>query len=172
MKRNLYFYAKSKRMIKQMHIFISLLIIIFLSTACNNKPEKNGNDGKITTKDVINPITAEGNSNANLSELPKFDFPVTEYNFGTVIEGEKVAYTFVFTNIGKKELIINNVKASCGCTSPKWTKEPIPAGEKGTIEVIFNSTGRSGEQNKTVQVFANTQPKSVELKIQCNVVRT
>jgi len=141
---------------------------MLLSTACNDKQSESNTDGQISTQDVHNPITADGE--ADMSNLPEFDFPVKEYNFGTVIQGEKVSYTFTFTNTGGSELIISNVKASCGCTSPKYSKEPIKPGEKGNIEVIFDSHGRHGEQNKTIKVFANTQPKTEELRILCNIV--
>lgn len=151
---------------KYFSIILSFAMIM-LFVSCKESV-KNSNDGKITTEDVNNPITAEGNGDIN--NLPGFDFPVKEYNFGTVIQGEKVSYTFDFTNVGKKELIINNVKTSCGCTSPKWSKKPIAPGEKGNIEVIFDSHGRNGEQSKTIKIFANTQPKTTELRIQCNIV--
>ncbi|HRW21492.1 MAG TPA: DUF1573 domain-containing protein, partial [Bacteroidales bacterium] len=64
---------------------------------------------------------------------------------------------------------ISNVKASCGCTTPKWSKEPIKPGQKGTIEVVFDSAGRSGEQAKTVKVYCNTQPNVIELRIRCQI---
>ena len=153
---------------KQINIIFSFVLIVLLSTACNDKKNESNSDGQISTEDVHNPITADGE--ADMSSLPEFDFPVKEYNFGTVIQGEKVSYTFTFTNTGGSELIISNVKASCGCTSPKYSKEPIKPGEKGNIEVIFDSHGRSGEQNKTIKVFANTQPKTEELRILCNIV--
>jgi hypothetical protein len=153
---------------KQINSFLSFALIILLSAACNEKQNESNTDGQISTEDVHNPITADGE--ADMSSLPAFDFPVKEYNFGTVIQGEKVSYTFTFTNTGGSELIISNVKASCGCTSPKYSKEPIKPGKKGNIEVIFDSHGRSGEQNKTIKVFANTQPKTEELRILCNIV--
>ncbi|MFP4663211.1 MAG: DUF1573 domain-containing protein [Bacteroidales bacterium] len=150
------------------YILIIVMLAGLLSFSCDNSKEPDSNDGKIDTKDVKNPISAD--KEGDLSELPEFDFPVKEYNFGTVIQGEKVAYTFTFTNVGGSELIINNVKASCGCTAPKWTKKPIAPGEDGYVEVTFDSQGRQGEQKKSVKVFANTQPKTKELRIMCNIV--
>ncbi|MDA3820703.1 MAG: DUF1573 domain-containing protein [Candidatus Delongbacteria bacterium] len=156
---------------KDCHIVAVLLIVMMISfPSCNsdNNDNETDNDGKITTSDVKNPISADGKS--DMSSLPEFDFPVKEYNFGTVIQGEKVAYTFTFTNVGGSDLIINNVKASCGCTTPTWTKKPIAPGDKGEIEIVFNSQGRQGEQKKSVNVFANTQPNTTELRINCNIV--
>jgi hypothetical protein len=148
-------------------LFIAIVAGLVIS-GCNNNKNPDPNDGELNTKDVQNPISANGND--DMSKLPEFNFPVEEYNFGTVIQGEKVAYTFTFTNTGGSELIINNVKASCGCTTPKWTKKPISPGEEGEIEVIFDSHGRRGEQKKSVKVFANTQPNTKELRISCNIV--
>ncbi len=152
--------------------YITAVILIMMISFTTCKPEKDNND---TTRDdtvnvtnVQNPISAKGNP--DMSSLPEFDFPVKEYNFGTVIQGEKVAYSFKFTNVGGSDLIINNVKASCGCTTPSWTKKPISPGENGFIEIVFNSQGRSGEQKKSVKVFANTQPNTTELRISCNIV--
>ncbi|MEA1873175.1 MAG: DUF1573 domain-containing protein [Bacteroidota bacterium] len=154
---------------KKINIILSFALIILLASACNENTNQDGNsDGEISTEDVHNPISADGDGDMNT--IPEFDFPVKEYNFGTVIQGEKVSYTFTFTNTGGSELIISNVKASCGCTSPKYSKKPIKPGETGNIEVIFDSHGRSGEQNKTIKVFANTQPKTEELRILCNIV--
>ncbi len=149
-------------------LLVVVLIIGFASCNSDNEANETNDKGEVTTSDVKNPISADGKS--NMGSLPKFDFPVKEYNFGTVIQGEKVAYTFTFTNIGGSDLIINNVKASCGCTTPTWTKKPVAPGEKGEIEIVFNSQGRKGEQKKSVKVFANTQPNTRELRISCNIV--
>jgi len=132
--------------------------------SCNNKPKE---ESKVEEFNIMNPNTANGE--ADMDALPVFDIENTEYNFGTVIQGEKVAHTFVFTNSGNSNLVISNVKASCGCTTPKWSKEPIKPGQKGTIEVVFDSAGRSGEQAKTVKVYCNTQPNVIELRIRCQI---
>ncbi|MEA3448332.1 MAG: DUF1573 domain-containing protein [Bacteroidota bacterium] len=155
---------------KDYHIVSVLLVVVMICFAsCNSdKDENNTTDDTVTTRNVKNPISADGQS--DMSSLPEFDFPVKEYNFGTVIQGEKVAYTFTFTNVGGSDLIINNVKASCGCTTPTWTKKPIAPGNKGEIEIVFNSQGRKGEQKKSVKIFANTQPNTTELRINCNIV--
>ena len=152
---------------KHFSLILGFILLVFVSSSCKENKNEQRNDGEVTTEDVNNPLTAEGN--ADMSELPQFQFDVKEYDFGTIIQGEKVSYTFTFKNTGKSELIINNVKTSCGCTSPKWSKEPIGPGKSGQIEVIFDSHGRNGEQNKTIKVFANTQPKTEELRITCNI---
>ena len=103
--------------------------------------------------------------------LPKFTFGETIHDFGTITEGEVVNHVFAFTNEGDTPLIIESAKASCGCTVPRWPKEPIPVGGTGEIEVSFNSKGKPGTQNKTVTITANTYPKITKLNIKSVVVK-
>lgn len=86
------------------------------------------------------------------------------YDFGTLTEGDTVEHVFAFKNVGEFPLIINNITASCGCTTPEWPREPIAPGANSSIRVRFNSRGKSGEQNKTVTIFANTEPSMTDLQ--------
>lgn len=140
-----------------------LLILAFYS--CNNSNTQTGGEYNVT-----NPSSANGET-GDKSNLPVIKFTETEYNFGTVIQGEKVAHSFVFKNTGNGNLIISNVKASCGCTVPKWTKEPIKPGQTGTIELVFDSANRDGIQTKSAKVYSNTQPNENELIIRCEVIK-
>jgi hypothetical protein len=144
---------------------VNLLIFssVVLLFACNTS-----NDTTINSDLINNPITASGN-NADTSLLPKFKWTEQSHDFGVVIQGEKVAYTYTFTNIGKSNLIISSVHASCGCTVPKYDTDPITPGKTGKIEVIFDSSDRNGMQNKTLTVLANTQPNTVELHFSAEV---
>lgn len=100
----------------------------------------------------------------------KIEFDKMEHDFGKIREGEKVQYRFKVKNPGAVPLRLTDVKPSCGCTAPNWTKEPIPPGGEGFVEVIFDSQGRSGEQMKTVTVFANTDPPSHLLRFRGEVI--
>jgi hypothetical protein len=104
-----------------------------------------------------------GNANPN---QPSFKFDVEEYNFGTIKQGESVTYDFKFTNTGSEPLIISNAAGSCGCTVPIWPKEPILKGQTASIKVTFNSTGKSGVQDKTVTLTSNAaeNPKVIHVK--------
>jgi hypothetical protein len=83
-------------------------------------------------------------------------FESKSYDFGKIEEElGKVTYIFNFTNTGNAPLVISNVQASCGCTTPVWTKEPIEAGKKGTINVTYNTADRPGVFNKTITVISN-----------------
>lgn len=102
--------------------------------------------------------------------VAKIEFDKIEHDFGKIREGEKVAYRFKVKNPGTVPLRITDVKPSCGCTVPAWTKEPIPPGGEGFVEVAFDSQGRTGEQIKTVSVFANTDPPSHLLRFRAEVI--
>ena len=94
----------------------------------------------------------------------------TEYDFGQVREGEKVKHTYEFKNTGDADLLLQNVTASCGCTTPDYSKKPVRPGKKGRIEVVFNTKGRPGQQRKTVRVVTNTEPSTTVLSFTCEVL--
>ncbi len=104
--------------------------------------------------------------------LPKIAFKESGvYDFGTLTEGDTVEHTFAFTNTGSMPLIINNITASCGCTTPEWPHEPVAPGETSAIRVRFNSKNKRGEQHKTVTIYANTEPVTTELEFKALVGR-
>ncbi len=123
---------------------------------------------EVTSDLINNPLTAEGEGDT--SYLPKFEFKSQIHDFGVVIQGEKVSHTYVFKNVGKSNLIISSVTASCGCTVSKYDTKPIAPGEEGKIEIVFDSSGRSGIQNKSITVLSNTQPNRIELHFTAEVV--
>ena len=86
---------------------------------------------------------------------PKITFEETTHEFGVISEGEKAKHTFQFINDGTEPLILTNVKASCGCTTPKWPREPIMPGETGEIQAIYNSKNRPGKFNKAITIQSN-----------------
>jgi hypothetical protein len=86
-----------------------------------------------------------------------------EFNYGSVPTGTTVTHQFRFTNTGSEPLTMTRVKASCGCTTPSYSKEPIAPGEEGFIDVAFNTTGKSGIQNKSVTVSGNFEDKITQI---------
>jgi len=101
---------------------------------------------------------------------PKLAFAETGvYDFGDMVEGDTVEHTFTFTNTGGFPLIINNITASCGCTTPEWPREPVLPGQKSSVTVRFNSRGKMGQQNKTITIFANTDPAMTDLQFKAMV---
>jgi len=97
-------------------------------------------------------------------------FETTVYDYGTIEQGSDGASVFKFTNKGETPLILSNVRASCGCTVPKWTKEPIQPGASGTIDVNYN-TNLIGTFNKTITVNSNAVNSVLTLRIKGNVVQ-
>ena len=93
------------------------------------------------------------------------EFAESTFDFGTIDAGEKVSHTYTFTNTGSEPLVIKDAKGSCGCTVPKWPKEPIAPGATGDILVEYNSKGKKGKETKRVTLTANTSPAQTFLTI-------
>ena len=97
---------------------------------------------------------------------PKISFNETTHDFGKFKEADgKVTYKFEFVNTGGSDLLIQNVSASCGCTAPQWTREPVPPGGKGYVAATYNPAGRPGAFRKYITVISNSNPGSVRLTI-------
>src|SRR5580765_1495827 len=77
------------------------------------------------------------------------------HNFGKIPQGRPTTYNFVITNTGKEPLMLENVQASCGCTTPEWSKEPIAPGANANIKVGYNAYAE-GVFNKVVTIFYNS----------------
>lgn len=85
---------------------------------------------------------------------PKIEFEKTTHNFGTLTQGDPAIYEFRFTNVGTEDLKITYAKGSCGCTVPKWPKDPIAPGKSDVIKVKYDSN-RIGGINKNVTITSN-----------------
>ena len=96
---------------------------------------------------------------------PVFKFVEETHNFGNLKEGVEASYDFMFTNIGKEPLIIQDCKASCGCTTPDWTKSPILPGQSGKINVKYDTKGRPGSFNKSIFIASNAKSKEKRYEI-------
>jgi len=118
---------------------------------------------------VDNPNVAAAEEVTPAANAAVMAFKETEYDFGTIKQGEVVNHTFQFTNTGKTPLIIESASASCGCTAPDWTKTPVAPGQTGEVKVEFNSTGKFGQQSPTVTIRANTEPNIVRISMKGNV---
>ena len=118
---------------------------------------------------VVNlPNSASGNSDQ--TSLPVMKFAQVEHDFGKIIQGEKVSYSFKFKNTGGADLVIAKVSTSCGCTASDYPKDPVKPGEEGVIEVSFDSAGKQGFQSKDLTIAANTQPSNTVLVIKAIVI--
>lgn len=95
-------------------------------------------------------------------------FESTTHDYGTVVQASDGSCQFVFKNKGKAPIVLNEVKASCGCTVPEWTRTPVAPGEKGTIKVTYN-TNNVGAFTKSITVNSNAVNNPVILIIKGNV---
>ncbi len=111
--------------------------------------------------------------NVEQKEVPehgaKIRFEANEHNYGDIQKGGNGDCEFFFWNDGDEPLILQNVKASCGCTTPSYTQKPVMPGQQGSIKVHYN-TNNVGGFSKTVTVTSNAvNSDRVVLRIRGNV---
>lgn len=136
---------------------MGLSVLLF---SCNND-----NDQKLPP-DLINISKSAQNTKEKQAVIT---FDKTEYNFGKILQGEVVTYTFHFTNTGNVPLLITGVDKSCGCTTGDFPREPIDPGKGGDIKVSYDSKGHFGFQSKTVTVNSNALPARTTLTLKAEV---
>jgi hypothetical protein len=151
-----------------MKLNLILIFIAFSLTYCTNnasKTEETALDKSILEIENKGAATSEAkNENAPVISLEN-----AVYEFGTVKEGEKVEHTYSFTNTGKSPLILSNVSASCGCTTPEYSRHPINPGEKGSVTVVFDSQNQVGMQQKIITILSNAEPSRTILQLKGEV---
>lgn len=140
-------------------LFAAVMAMMALPS-CNGKGE-----GKLSTDLVTSPKSATETSD----KQAVITFDTDKHDFGTVLQGEVVSYSFHFTNTGNMPLIISSVKSSCGCTVGDYPREPIAPGERGAIKVTYDSKGHHGFQSRTLTVMSNTNPAKTTLRIKGTV---
>lgn len=137
-----------------------MMVIAIAVCSCHD------NGGKKLPSDLVtNPKSAEKPSDVK----PMIQFDKTEYDFGKILQGEVVSYTFHFTNAGNAPLIITGVDKSCGCTAGDYPREPIAPGQRGDIKITYDSKNHFGFQSKSVIVNSNTVPSQTTLRIKAEV---
>ncbi len=104
-------------------------------------------------------------------KAPEIKFTSETHDFGTIPQGTPATYEFTFKNTGKTNLIITSASASCGCTTPEWTKEPIKPGKTGYVKATFNAAA-SGPFTKSVTVNSNAKNSQVLLYLKGDVKPT
>lgn len=103
-------------------------------------------------------------------ESASIKFDTQNWNFGDVEEsGGNVTHIFTFTNISQRPVVVLDVSASCGCTSPSFSRKPVMPGAKGEISVVFDPINRPGKFSKGVSVRLSSNER-VSLNIEGNVI--
>ena len=148
---------KSMKKIFSIAILVGLSMVLF---SCHNNGEK-----LLSTDLVTNPKSAQNPS----GKRAEITFEKTEFDFGKILQGEVVSYTFHFTNTGSAPLIITSVEKSCGCTASEFPRDPIAPGKTGDIKITYDSKGHHGFQSKMLIVNANTMPSSTTLRLKAEV---
>ena len=163
------------------HYFTSILV--FLLTACYVNAQQagktiapaavsleghdhshEGHDHSHEAEEAITPAVVNPNA-------AKIAFKEETYNFGEIPEGPQVTHEFKFTNTGKEPLILSNVRASCGCTTPSWPREPILPGKDASILVTYNTQGRPGNFSKVITITSNSDQPNRVIDIKGDVVK-
>jgi hypothetical protein len=162
-------------MLKQLKLGLFAFMAIAFMAACSNNDvsrEQAVKDATAVPADAANAAAPAPGEVNNAPEGPTtfVTWESTEVDFGKVKAGPSVKKEYVFKNTGKEPLIITNVKASCGCTTPDWPKEPIPVGGTGKIVAEFDTKGRSGMQAKQITVTANTVPPQTILYLKGELI--
>ncbi len=138
---------------------------LFLGS-CKQEEKQDG----IST-DIINvPATASHTTAQGAEASPVILFNEEKHDFGKIMQGEKVSYSFVFKNTGGSDLVISSAQGSCGCTVPSYPNEPVKPGAEGKIDVVFNSEGKSGMVQKTVTLVTNCNPSTKMLTISATII--
>ena len=140
-------------------LIIGFLITSSLSFAGQSENTKSKiatmqSSAKGEVKTVATPTVAVVNNNPNAAD---FKFENESHDFGVIPEGPQAKFDFEFTNTGKEALILTDVHASCGCTTPVWPKEPILPGTKSKITAVYNTKGRGGNFAKSITIKSNAK---------------
>lgn len=143
------------------HLLTVLLLASLILVGCNNDK-----DGQLSTDLVTSPKSATQTSDKQAI----IEFEKEEHDFGTLLQGEVVSYSFHFTNTGNVPLIISQVTSSCGCTVANYSHDPIAPGKSGVIQATYNSAGHHGFQSRFLTVMSNTIPAKHTLRIKGKVL--
>ncbi|HEV7346766.1 DUF1573 domain-containing protein [Telluribacter sp.] len=96
-------------------------------------------------------------------------FKEETHSFSKIEQGKPVTHEFTFTNTGTDPIVISNVSASCGCTTPSYTKDPVLPGKTGSIKATYNAAAM-GAFNKSVTVFSNAESPTITLFLKGEVI--
>lgn len=136
--------------------FIYTLILILGMVGCGTKANEHAEPKKMDQKSTLG-----GTADIEFSSYVK--------DLGTISAGEKIITYFQYENIGDAPLLISSIKAGCGCTVPRWNEEPLEPGGKENIKIIFDSSGKHGNQNIRITVNSNARNSVMNLVIKASV---
>lgn len=142
--------------------------VLLMMASCNTDNASRNDSAKVDSLAGLQSGLSDSKP-VDSAAAPRIEFEKETYDFGSITSGEKVTYDFRFKNTGKSPLIISNAQASCGCTVPEYPSKPVKPGEEGVIKVVFDSSGKTGMQNKVVTITSNAIPSESELHLMGNL---
>jgi hypothetical protein len=139
-------------------ILLSASIMLFGSfTFAQNAPKVElASAGAVASNPTPPPTTS--------LKIENMYFKESLHDFGTIQEGPTAEHEFEFVNTGKEPIVISNVSASCGCTTPSYSKDPVLPGKKGTVKAIYNTQGRVAPFTKTISITSNAGLKVLTIR--------
>ena len=139
-----------------------LLFVLLIATCCS----------ALVAQHPAEPSAEKKSAAVDNPNAPTLIFGEETYSFGEIPEGPQVTHEFKFTNTGKEPLVLGNVRASCGCTTPSWPKEPILPGKDAAILVTYNTQGRVGAFTKSITITSNAASATKVIYIKGEVIKT
>ena len=150
----------------KMFKFSLVLAFVISLIACENRKTGSVEESTVNAPKKTAAEAAAEKVNA-AKKFADFTFEETEFDFGEIAQGDVVKHSFKFKNTGEAPLVISDIKTTCGCTTPQYTKDPVAPGESGEILVQFNSAGKAGVINKRVTIYANVEGGTDMISIKC-----
>lgn len=139
----------------------TIICFFAFTTACYAQESVTKENGKINTSNKKDNITE---SIVGATSGAAFTLKETEFNFGKIPQGKPVTHTFEFQNNGNVPLALDNVVASCGCTTPEWNKDTVAVGGTGIIKVGYNAANEGPFQKFVTITYNGTQNKQIVIK--------
>lgn len=153
-----------------------IALATFLMVSCNNEtPQTTATENNTESAEALASTDQAQKATPVLdasdpASAPIFTLESGIYDFGDVQANSTTERVVEFTNTGASPLIIQSARASCGCTVPEYSKEPIAPGETGSLKVSFQAPGNNGKQTKTVTLTTNSAAGEETFRITANVV--
>lgn len=145
---------------KKLVLFSAVILMSTGAAFAQKKAKKVASHSAPTAQLTTQP--ADAGPATSIDDVLKFKSDV--HDFGHLREGDAADFVFEFKNSGKEPLVIQRVQASCGCTTPDWSKEPINPGKNGIVKASYATQGRPGGFTKTLTVFTNQGTKVLTIK--------
>jgi hypothetical protein len=153
-----------KMLLKNMNKIFTIIGFVAFSLAATAQ----GNTSKVSKKNKSTTSSStQAQTNANTvpaAPAESLTLKETEYDFGKIPQGKPVTHDFAFTNTGKTPFALDNVRASCGCTTPEWSKDTVAVGATAVIKVGYNAANEGPFTKPVTIIYNGNQSKQIIIK--------